>query len=608
MPDGIAITELGLLHQLVATWDVYVTLDAPEFPTSLVDQIPRLNDTLTALSKLSRPGLPFDLQTHTFRVARLEAQLASLGPSRRPKRGLIDAGGSLLHAIFGVATSSQVRRLQAALADVSGSQLAITHSMQQLATVVNQTRIFGNKLAIQQYHLSSQLIHIKVTIGKLSTITQNHEGRITRLELLADFERYLDVLELTMDSFLSEQQKFDRQRNELALGHLSRDLLSTEDLQQILTAAATVHHIVKDLDWYYLHLSVKPMSTQQGILVYHLQIPLINPKTYLLYNILAHPVPVANTSMALMVNLEPQYALNTADGFIFAASNCVGSAPAICQPAPEFNEQRMACPRGLLTNRQELLASCKLTITHHADDIPFIKPINLNQFALTSFGEHLVIRCPSSPEQHIIIAKGVFNLTCLRPCSIHGSSWRLNCIDRLYVQQHIMTPPVLVPGNLNLSAIFATDSVMNVLRGIERDMADPQKSQGLELAQLLKPIIIPSIHPYQLDHHSAISILFGTMIVILIIAAALLTWRFRRHLRRYALHRRTNELTSIPMLERNSTVPDAPASPSAPPNEPGPTTRLWPILPSMQDCCKSTDQVNKGPIISTLASPEKLDP
>ena len=148
---------------------------------------PQVEQHTDRSAEISRPGLPFNLQTHAFRVSRLEAQLALLGPSRHTKRGLIDAGGSLLHAIFGVATSSQLQRLQAALADVSGSQLAITHSMQQLATIVNQTRIFSNKLAVQQYHLSSQLIQIKVAIGKLSSITQNHEGRITRLELLADF-------------------------------------------------------------------------------------------------------------------------------------------------------------------------------------------------------------------------------------------------------------------------------------------------------------------------------------------------------------------------------------------------------------------------------------
>ena len=588
LEDGLAITELGTLHQMIATWDIYVTLDAPVFPSALRDQIPRLNNTLEALKALSRQGLPFTLQTHTFRVAQLESQLALFGKSTRQRRGLIDVGGSILSALFGVATTSQLERFQATLDDVSENQDAIAHSLTHLASIINQTRAYSNQLAIQQYHMSTQLIHIKVAIGKLSDIMQDHEGRIKRLELIADFERYLTVLELSMASYLTQQQKFNRQRNELATGQLTRDLLPSKDLQNILTAASATHGTIKNLDWYYAYINVAPMTTKANTLIYHIQLPLIAPRPYLLYQVIAHPLPIANTSMAAVVNLAPQYAMATTDGFIFAPSNCLGSRPTICQNSPEYNSEHMACPRGILTKRPELIAKCKVNIIP-APSTPIITSIGINQYAFTSFGSHIIIRCSARPEQHIIVPKGAFNMSCLKPCTIHGAEWRLTCVDRMYIEHHIRTPPVLVPGRLNLSALFAEPRVLNVLQGLHSDDTVIPHPVALELDQLRGPILKHQSTQPTLHHHIILYIIFGIFISTVAIFATILCWQFRHHLRIYATHRATTIMTSIPMIEPGSTEAE---DLNETLERPGPTTRLWPILPPLEKTPTAPEQQN----------------
>ena len=76
----------------------------------------------------------------------------------------MDVGGSSLHALFGVATSAQLGRFQAALNEIGAQQMRIAHAHNSLATIVNQTKYYLGQMAIQQQQLTAQVSRISGTI------------------------------------------------------------------------------------------------------------------------------------------------------------------------------------------------------------------------------------------------------------------------------------------------------------------------------------------------------------------------------------------------------------------------------------------------------------
>ena len=60
--------------------------------------------------------------------------LSSEGNSTRHRRGLFDAGGSLLHVLFGVATTSQVNKYTHLVWELKHQNKAILHNIPILAT------------------------------------------------------------------------------------------------------------------------------------------------------------------------------------------------------------------------------------------------------------------------------------------------------------------------------------------------------------------------------------------------------------------------------------------------------------------------------------------
>ena len=46
LPDGISITGGEPLRQVVATWDIFVTLDPPPFPVELEQQVISIYNTI----------------------------------------------------------------------------------------------------------------------------------------------------------------------------------------------------------------------------------------------------------------------------------------------------------------------------------------------------------------------------------------------------------------------------------------------------------------------------------------------------------------------------------------------------------------------------------
>ena len=142
LPDGVSITGGQRLHQITATWAVYVTLAPPPYPAALADQVATLNNTFDALMTASKRSIPLDLHAQHIRAQRLQQIMGTQVQGKRFKRGLIDLGGNILNALFGVAIKAHLKCFEHALVEIGSEQNIITHAHKSLASIVNQTRIY----------------------------------------------------------------------------------------------------------------------------------------------------------------------------------------------------------------------------------------------------------------------------------------------------------------------------------------------------------------------------------------------------------------------------------------------------------------------------------
>ena len=236
LPDGISIRGGETLRQIIASWDVYVTLDPPPFPVDLADRVAALGHTMDEISELADKGYIYDLEPHKLRRHRL---MGLLGMKRRTKRGLLDVGGSILHALFGVATNAQLDRYQAAVTEIQGNQQDIAHAYNQLASIVNQTRTYSKALAIRQQQMQDGITKLHRAINLITQHIQENARRINRLEVLTNLDRYQDTLPIATQQYMSQVQLFRRQRAELETGRLTRDLLSLAQLSEIYLGAGS---------------------------------------------------------------------------------------------------------------------------------------------------------------------------------------------------------------------------------------------------------------------------------------------------------------------------------------------------------------------------------
>ena len=570
LPDGVSIKGAEDLRQIVASWDVYVTLDPPIFPDTVADHVNGLGSTFAALLGLQDQGIEIKLDSQDLRRKRLLAQVNMAAP-RRSKRGLLDAGGYVLSALFGVATTAQLHRFQEALQEIGTNQGKLVHAHNHLASVVNQTRAFVAQLAVDQGHLEAHVAGISRSIRKIVRMVNDNTRRIARLEIITDLDRYIDVLDLAVDHYVRQTTLFHRQRSELEMGRLTRDLLPEEQLREILSQATGRYKVIGEMEWYYQFLSVAPLWQNTDKLLYKIELPLIAPRPYLLYQVMTHPVPISNSSYTIHVQLESSYAIDTVSGNLFVPQRCLGHDPTVCQTGPEYGPSMLTCARGLITNQTELMKTCKVEIKDYTGE-SVIKLVDINQYAIASFGENLVVRCPGETEQHFRMSKGTHNVTCLKPCTISSSGWTVTCIDRMHLARRYVMPKVEVTTNFN----FSTNIVIEKLKVVLPELALKATPRILQtdISSILQPLKLKPLTKLP-SNISFITYFNAGCTAAFWILIALTCLRWRRWRMRLSQKLSNSQPEQLPL-----TAPAAPQGET--PTRAG--RSIWPLLPPLSEC------------------------
>ena len=598
MPDGVSVRGGEELKVIQAAWHVYVTLDPPVLPDTIPQKIVALQDTFQAIEKFYGTAIKMDSQYFKRQALlnkinvtpnlnhQISNTTASLNSSNRhhrhhhhsrTKRGLLNVGGTVLNWLFGVATTAQLDRYRHTLSEVVGNQKTIAHAYNSMATIVNQTKAFVENLAIRQEELHQHLTKLNEALVYAKTIVNVNSKLISRVQLLVDLDRYIDVLTITVDSYILHVSLFKRQRLELTMGHLTRDLLQEQQLREILSQAAGKYNVIDQLQWYYQFITVTPLwDSQSNNLLYKFELPMLADTHHLLFNIFTHPVPVSNSTYKILLDIDPVYALNTETGYLAAPQGCIGHGPLVCQPLVEYSQDNYQCARALITNQPSLAKSCKIKISKHTPH-PEVQRVDINEYVFTTWGSQLVTRCSGQPPNYATLGPGAYNLSCNLPCTINSGDWSIQCIDQKQLHRRYSLKQINITAHFNFSTRFNASMLEHSLPALKLS------SELTPITTSISQIVLPHLDPKftidkSIDVAGIISLVLIAIILIIILALIIRSRMMGSSLTRMARSHLHEPL--IPLNVNRRDFDTRYCQPSAP------VPRLWPALPPADDLLK----------------------
>ena len=598
LEDGVTIVGNEELRLTVATWDVFVAIDPPPYPHSLARKVAALEKTLSAIAALNHQGLIINMESQELRRHRLAAALNMapqpwMQPTRqdhhRQKRGLINFGGTILHTLFGVATTAQVNRFKEALQEVAGHQATLTHAHNSLASILNQTRDYVTKLAMKQYELREKIITLNTVVSNLTTIVDLHNQRLFAMELSTKVDNYLDILQLAVDQYTDQLALYEQQRTDLQIGKLSKHLLPEYDLDDILAQAQRQHKVSVTKQWLYQYVKVYPVLLAEDQLMFQVLIPLISPKPFLLFSVAAHGVPLNDSNLQITLNVNSLYAINSMTGDLIKPQSCTGHAPTICASAIEFDTSKYQCVRGLITNRKDLTAKCTVEVKHITNE-DLISPLAVNQYAVLSLGGNIVTHCYGQTEQYYELSRGTYNISCLSNCRVKGQGWAFQCIDKLNLQRHYIMPEVRTTAHFQFNFNYSAKDIALALPTLPLD--NPSLPMLTDIAHLTQAHLAKPLTT-RLANNMTVSITNVVLIVIIWIALTIAAFKSRYIIKKIKARMAQIPITSPPesvplnaIQHQDSHPPQAHHNPPNPPNSPN---SIWPSLSQFAACSRLTN-------------------
>ncbi len=163
---------------------------------------------------------------------------ALVGPKKRSKRGLVDAGGTVLQWLFGVATGRDLEGLNGQLQALGRETTGIIHAVAQQATLVNETcRELGEHVLVMQ-----QLNKAHMSLEK-----EFNWWKVNIVETVSSLERQMLLVARIDDALRTAQQTMDWVRMTLEDVRVSLALLATGKLPPELFPPSQLRIVLKDI-------------------------------------------------------------------------------------------------------------------------------------------------------------------------------------------------------------------------------------------------------------------------------------------------------------------------------------------------------------------------
>ncbi len=278
------------------------------------------------------------------------------------------------------------------------------------------------------------------------------------------------------DVYQREKAAYHTQRAALEVGHLTEDLLPPETLEDILQQAiAQGYKVMTQLEWYYQHLEVKPIFSEQDNLLYQVTIPLIHDEQYLQYSIQTFPVPYKNSEMSAKLEISGHVGFNTQTGDLFLPKFCIGMHPTVCRSGPVYQSGRLNCIRGILNGVKSQTEYCTVQVTKGRNETE-VQEVDVNTYVITTWGKSLIERCASQNEKAYELKPDTYIVTVKYTCSVMGQSWAIHGIKEENINKHIKLKQSDVPVTINITETLQIQKLPrlfhNVTSGVKMSAVD----------------------------------------------------------------------------------------------------------------------------------------
>ncbi len=216
----------------------------------------------------------------------------------RKRRGLLDVGGRILYTLFGVATSAEIYACKTMVQEALKQNTKLYHAASGMMTVIkaNRNNTQSNRVAILDIEKSVQNLW--------ETVQSNETNLLNKIAIITTQLKIESTIQLLEAHDLRNsriQERYLSQRAALELGVLTEKLLPKRTLNTLLQKVTTPIIQALPWQWYYQHVTLKPLWAENDTLVYMASLPLVGLESYLLYRLRSFPVPSGNMTVQLRV-------------------------------------------------------------------------------------------------------------------------------------------------------------------------------------------------------------------------------------------------------------------------------------------------------------------
>ena len=438
-------------------------------------------------------------------------------PKIRSKRGLFNFIGQAGRFLFGTATSADVAKTRELIRKVSNNQEVVHHLVQDLASVVNQSRVYINE---NRRKINSLVEFTKNLLKALKRLAGGLQEQVNQNTHKHNAERLVEDAELVARVFTELVEEYHRQRSALESGTLTEDLLSVNVLKDIMAHARTSQRlIIQNLEWYYQYVSVRPMWGNDKMIVFQMELPLVGSNRYVHYTLVPYPVPQSDDTVVTF-KVAPNIAavMNNGTTEVMIPRLCRGVRPLVCGQSPLRSGVALQCERGILNNNKSDRQACILSVKKslRLDEIWFT---SANQVVLSTWGDVITKECKGRPVLQGELVQGVYTLHLEEACVYRGATWRIRHAPTY--TQHVRLknkplpeiPPIEIP-------VFINTTVWN-LKGVQQ--LGQVREFALKTLDTFEKVTVPLI-----KEGWFLALLVTTAIVLAIVVAVLIY--FRHHI------------------------------------------------------------------------------
>ena len=421
-------------------------------------------DVRTWMARLEGIAVARDLPLDTMDTVPGGNDIMTEGLNGRPRRGLMDFVGRVSRTLFGTAMNSDVKMLQRVVDDTRGQMRSLYHDSKAMISVLNQTRryVSENRQDINGIQREMQyLLHsVNAYAGRLANLTE----RVQILELSRQIDGLISELEIVVNDYRTQKAIFHRQKLQLERGWLTEDILPPPYLHDVLDQIIDKgHEVVRD-EWYYQHITVRPMWETISELTYQVMFPALSRESYLHFALYYVGIPWGE-GFVRKVKGPNEVALNTGGSTSFEPNDkqCMGTRPRVCRPVEEHVGSN--CAVDLISQRDRPACLFEVTPRNNKSVEMFRLAVDIDEIILSSYEKiEITFRCASDAPRYRSVL-GPTKLTIPNGCSLETPEWVVSGIDRGSSSAHLPAAMYREVPRLNLSWPQAPHAV--VLRQLE---------------------------------------------------------------------------------------------------------------------------------------------